>query len=260
MEHTANLVRLVQHKRSQLGQAQVLVAILFLFLIPTTIIVAQNATDNISGQITAAISPENATYTSHPPETPDIPPSNPSNEPGTNKTTISNKPTHNVTPPINQTSPILQLNNTNVTLSGENTTSHDNDTIAGLPNVTPPGVPGNQTIQQPSNETSGNQTQEPPEQEPPEPALEVTLQLPERANRNEPFLISAEIANTGDTDVLNAEVEWVLPERFSILEGSGSHYCDIPSYAACLSELTVFASLSSMLGEQEIKVLVRYNE
>jgi len=239
----ANLFHLKQRK-SQMGQAQILAAALFLLLIPTTMIVAQNATDNITGGMTANItstSPENITE----------------------NTTLPAK--ENNTPVFfneSETGEGAPINETNLTLPEENITIN----ITLLLDETNVTLPNNQTLPEPTNQTSGqNQTQEQPgqEQQEPEatgPVIETSPHMPGRANRNEPFLLSAEISNRGDTDAHDVEIEWVLPDGISILAGSGSHYCDVPAGATCTSELTVAASLSSKLGEREIKLLVRYFE
>lgn len=241
MVNISELIHSSQRK-SQTGQAQILAAILFLLLIPTTIIVAQNATENITGHLAANVSVEDATSGA-----PQI------NE--TNHTELG-------TPPLNYSDTIMKENetgplppnDTNVT-PPENITVPLNDTNITLPdlnitiNATPPENETNVTIPE-------NQTQEPPE---PAPILSITLNVPESANRNEPFILSADISNSGDADALGVEVEWILPDGFSILSGSGSHTCNAPAGGACTSEIEAVAPLSSMLGEQEIKVLVRYN-
>ncbi len=251
----------LKQRKSQTGQAQILAAALFLLLIPTTIIVAQNVTDNPTGDMTANITvdipSENATenITSPPKETEVPVPNKSETEEGT---TLINET--NLTTPLNDTNTTipeenitinitLPLNETNTTLPGEvviNTIPEANKTNVTIPD---------------------NQTQELPEQEKEEvepealgPVLEVNLNIPERANRNEAFILSAEITNFGDTDARDVEIEWILPDGLSILAGSGSHYCDVPAGATCTNELKAAASLSSELGEQEIKVLVRYFE
>lgn len=218
----ANLFHLGQRK-SQAGQAQILAAALFLLLIPTTIIVAQNATGNITGEMTAnitSIPPKNATYNA---------------TLSCNETPDSKNSVQNITVLIGQINQPLFLNDTNITHPEENATI----------NTTP------ELSQTPGWEEEPEATG---------PVIETSLHMPGRANRNEPFLLSAEIANTGDTDVHDVEIEWILPDGISILAGSGSHYCDVPAGAICTSDLKVAASLSSELGEEEIKILVRYFE
>lgn len=247
-------------KKSSSGQAPLLAGILFLLLIPTTIIIAENVTNNLTGDMIANFSLKNITENA----TSETPPEN------------------------NQTGNDVFFENETLPVTGTNTAGYNNGTDDGRSNTlpieindTPPWenitvnitpavnetnitLPGNATnTTMPDNETvheHANETQEPKEPESQGPILDISIEVPERANRNEPFLLSAEITNTGDTDALDVEVEWVIPDGISILEGSGSHYCDVPAGAACTSDLKVAASLSSELGEREIKVLVRYFE
>jgi hypothetical protein len=233
-------------KRSSSGQAPLVAGILFLLLVPTTIIIAENATSNITGNTFANLS-LNETNTTENNETPD---SENTTEPSSKPITIS----ENISIPLNDTNQTYPVNETNVTYPNENITA----------NVT---SQANETIQKPTNVTNvtteQNQTQEPEQQEEPYkeplgPVIDVKLNVPERADRNEPFQISAEITNTGDMEARDVEVEWILPKSLSIIEGGDSQHCDVPAQAACQSELKVVASLSSELGEQEVKVLVSY--
>jgi hypothetical protein len=216
-----------------------LAGIIFLLLVPTTIILAENASINLTGSLITNISRGNLTLVNTTANltfntTPNITAS-----PEENKTDTKENATR-----LNITIPVARL-----TLPEENATNQTLPEINDTVNVIPPI---NQT--RPDNES----IQEPPEEEPGlGPVLEIRLDIPERANRNEPFQISAEIRNTGDQEATDVEVEWVLP-GLSVIEGSGNQYCQIPSGAACTSQLLVAAPLSSILGENEIKVLVRY--
>lgn len=271
-------------RKSSSGQAPILAAVLFLLLVPTTIIIAENATGNTTGDIvaniTAAIPYENNTLnTSHENNVtgfntillsgnmifPDS-----KSDPASQGSATSHANTTNATVPMNQTNMTAHLNNTNTTPPGESAAMGANETVLPCEENTTANTttPANDTCRFPENGTAGqNHTQGPDVQEPGNetrepptgPALEVSLNLPERTDRNQPFLVSVEILNTGDRDANAVWVEWALPGSISILEGSGSHHCDIPAGAACTSRLTVAASLSSELGEQEIKVLVRYH-
>jgi hypothetical protein len=192
-------------RKSSSGQVPVLAALLFLLLVPTTIILAENATLNVTGDTLLNFSADNSTNTTA----------------GGN---FSIADISNHTSELNgTTNPTLLKNETNTTATGNQT----------------PGVSENGTIG---------------------PILEIGLDLPDRIDRNTVFNSSATIKNTGDQEATGVGIEWILPRGFSIIEGSGGHYCDIPSGAACLSELIVAASLSSETGEHEIKVLVRYDE
>ena len=218
--------RFIGGNKSSSGQAPVLAAVLFLLLVPTTIILAENATENatnLTGFITANFTPLNATLSA-------------------NHTTTENATT-NETEPINATNttpPPVNLSVLLPTTGGTDTTTED-------PN---------------QNTTSATKDQNktlPPEPVLPlGPVLEVDLDVPERVDRNEEFTLNATVTNTGDVAASDVEIEWVLPEGLHLIEGSGSKTCDIPSATACHSRLRVTASISSTLGERDIRVIVRY--
>lgn len=259
MAYVSNISSLGQRK-SQAGQAQILAAALFLLLVPATVIVAQNATENITGYVIANTTGDQESL-------------NLSADPG-NATAKTREPSteNNVRPPENNTKTVTQGEN-----AAPNTTTSADET-----NATTPEGSANTNTTLPSNETNrspsmDNETTAAPAQDnatyaaktpnetfaaPPEaaPDLGVNLIVPERADRSEPFPLTAEIANTGNADAFRVEVEWILPDGISIIEGSRSHSCDVPVGGTCTSELEVAASLSSELGKHEIKVLVSHLE
>lgn len=245
-------------KKSSSGQAPLIAGIIFLLLIPTTIIIAENATNNLTGDLAANPSLDNTSQNDA--QNIQIEPNLTENNETSdfeNTTGPSGEPTiiaENISIHLNDTNQTSPVNETNVTYPDENVsvsiTSQANETIQDPSNIT------NATAEQ--NQAEEPEQQEEPEKEPLGPVIEVKLDVPERADRNEPFLISAEITNAGDQDARDVELEWILPKSLSIVEGSGSQHCDVPAQAACKSELKVVASLSSELGEQEVKVLVRY--
>lgn len=268
-------------KKSTSGQAPVLAAIFFLLLVPTTIIIAENVAQNITGDLTTNSSLEIPTE-NIPPNLWFVPPT-PINNSIRNQSWIyinvsssenlsvclldwHNGSWQNLSMTISDL--YCYINMTSLTDFQYNFLVYANDTAdnwnsTGIHNITINSTPtdiiilDNESIQKPPNETS---EEKPEKTETLDPVLKVKLNVPERADRNEPFQISAEVSNTGDQEARDVEVEWILPDSLSILEGSGSHYCSIPTNAACESHLTVAASISSILGEQEIKVLVRYIE
>jgi hypothetical protein len=261
--------RLGGKRKSSSGQAPVLAAILFLLLVPTTIIIAENATTNLTGSIVANFSFENATYL------------NITNMPGSENATLLENATDKLPAPEN-----LTTNGTNASLEAgtlyietpENETGDDDSLNITLPenetpsNTTSPenttiniSIPGNTSDTPfPENATNTtlpeNQTQETPPSESPGPLLVVDLDVPEKVDRNVPFRVSAEVTNAGETEARNVELEWVLPEGVSISEGNEIQMCDVPSGGPCTSNLALIPSLSSSLGEKEIKVLVRYHD
>jgi hypothetical protein len=242
-----NRRRFVGVRKSSSGQAPVLAAVLFLLLVPTTIIIAENATVNITGSMTGNSSFQNTS--------------------AENATNSTSSPWVEMLPIINETSPLneaLLLNETNetsaenATLNITNTSSEENVTLPV--NDTNTTIHENITLPEENLTAPVNDTNQTLPDVPEGPALGVALDVPDRVDRNEPFLVSAEVSNTGDLEATDVEIEWVLPDGFSIVEGDAIHHCDIPAGASCFSKLTVAASLSSDLGEREIKVMVRYHD
>jgi hypothetical protein len=223
--------RLVGGNKSSSGQAPVLAAVLFLLLVPTTIILAENATDNATGLMTANISPLNATLVGQPNATPS----------NTTTTNTTENDTNTTTPPVNL-SVLLPPYATNETDHNATTTDDSNTTATDNENAT---IEENTAL--------------PPEPVLPlGPILEVELDVPDRVNRNEEFTLNATVTNTGDVAASDVEIEWVLPEDLHVIWGSGNQTCDIPSAAACQIRLRVTASISSILGERDIRVIARY--
>jgi len=90
------------------------------------------------------------------------------------------------------------------------------------------------------------------------PFLSVDIHSPDKITRGEEFIIKAVVKNSGDADAKNVVLEWVLPEGFEIVSGNAQENCEIPPSSECTSEIIVKASFSSILGKNDIKVLVRY--
>jgi hypothetical protein len=255
-------------RKSETGQAQILAALLFLLLIPTSVIIAQNATNitnytlpvegmlvNISDNQTL-----NETLNETPTDNITIPPENLS----LNITTEIN-----LTFPKNETNtPPTSINLTyNITDPPENETQ-ENET---QPNATLPEEPDispNETIQ---NETDQNDTQEtpPPTPEPePEitipqppttPILEITISSPDQMNRNEPDQFLVVVNNIGNGTAFDVRGTWILPSGFEPEDRSFS--CgDLSPGSACSDLLDVLPTLQTETGDNEIKVEVRYYE
>lgn len=274
-------------RKSQTGQAPVLAAIIFLLLVPTTIIVAENATQGPAqslGNITVTTFPTLDNITLSEPGTgldihkgysfsmsciPFV-----GNDTGVNMTFQYNHsgqagfvaiPTSgecNISSPNPDTDVENNVSYNHTVTMGMNDTcyvrcqiSNGTDTLNSEErridvSYPPPAV----------ESVPGDQAQESPEPEPPSPVLELRLDVPERADRSETFTISAEITNTGDADANGAEITWALPEDLSILDGSSNHLCDVPAGETCTSEIEASASPFSELGRHEIKAVVSYHD
>jgi uncharacterized repeat protein (TIGR01451 family) len=88
--------------------------------------------------------------------------------------------------------------------------------------------------------------------------LSVDIHSPDKITRGEEFIIKAVVKNSGDADAKNVVLEWVLSEGFEIVSGNAQENCEIPPSSECTSEIIVKTSFSSILGKNDIKVLVRY--
>jgi hypothetical protein len=261
--------------RGELGQVQILAVFLFLLLIPTTVIIAQNATINSTfhGEITRETVSNVTTggIAELPP-----PPNETINLPDetTNITRFDNQT-------INETTTELPLNYTNETIPIEPVGNETNETIPVLENQTNASqiiidinitnqtatnqTVINETINTTSNETVSNETSEnetiPDEIEKAKPVLDVGIISPDSVTRGGSLKLKAYAKNTGSTSAYDLEIEWVLPSGFLILSGSGSVHCqEIAPETSCWNNVTAAASLSSYTGLNEIRVKVNYSE
>lgn len=277
-----NLANSIRMNTSQIGQVQILAIAIFLLLIPTTFIVAQNATLNVSTEgnlildepqtdtqpieqttVTENITrpPEqNQTEDPSPRETPPEPtepPTNESNQTEQNETVII--PPENVSVEINVTINTTDSNQTDYNETPINETQFNETIINETANETvnetvEPEEPIIPEINETINET--NQT----EPEIGEPELHIEISSLDDVLRGEPFPLQATVSNIGTGTARNVVIYWILPDGIEIISGSGSHSCrDLPPEFLCSSEIQAIASLSS-LGDYEIKVRVSYSE
>ena len=140
---------------------------------------------------------------------------------------------------FNETTPSFLGNETNATESNEtfeiNETNltQTNETFAEIP-IKPPEIP---IV--------------------PRPEITVSLEYPEKITRGEDFKIKARIENSSPASLRIVEIEWKLPKDFEIV--SRNEDCKVLSpNSACTSEILVHSSLSTKLGNNEIKVVIKY--
>ena len=91
------------------------------------------------------------------------------------------------------------------------------------------------------------------------PLIGVSLDVPERALRNEPFVVSAEISNTGDSDAGNVEIEWIIPEGIDILEGNRTSTLKIPANDSFPISLKLKSPLDSEIGYKNIRIVISHD-
>lgn len=91
----------------------------------------------------------------------------------------------------------------------------------------------------------------------PEDEIRISLEYPEKVNRGEDFKIKARLENLASISLKIVEIDWKLPKGFEIL--SRNDDCKILNQnSACNSEILVHSSLSTELGLNQIKVVVKY--
>lgn len=246
--------------REKLGQVQILVIFIFLLLMPTTVIIAQNLTINMTGDVIADVPAEELTFTEPPQDlnqtnTTDINTSGEYFEP------TDSEPLNATEFPSNETE-----QNDTVIIPPENPIFEINFTInATNPNETDTDLPVNRTIESGEPITTEindtiNETTDQIESGIEEPELNVEISSMNDILRGNPFPVKVTVSNTGTGTAMNAVIYWILPDGIEILSGSDSHSCqNIPPESSCSSEIQAIASLSS-LGNYEIMVRVNYNE
>lgn len=249
---TANSIgKKLTGKSSISGQAQILAFVVFLLLIPTTAIIAQNATLNhtqellTGNMINGTLFRINATL-NHTNGTSVLNESlNMSLEQTFNETTNSSTEFNSTTNDTKTTIVIeIPMENQNQSKEALNDTAIFNETL------------GNQT-QGKENQTQSNETL--PEVKPPEtPSFDVEFQLPDRFLRGEEYDIRSILYNTG-SDARGVFIEWVIPEYFE--SESREFSCgDMEKDSACSSMITVRIKEDAAPGKDKIKVIVRYEQ
>lgn len=245
------------------GQVQILAAIVFLFLIPTTVIIAQNATNHTPGANISLIPnlslegniiriPLNTTNSSE----------------GLNESLPEQTPENQTSEEFNETSdegpasfhPNSTPNDTNQTL---------NETIP----LNTTNRAGNQTVNEtlPDNETSTNgtvvtlpdknsteifnETGALPDSPVGSPKLIVSVQGPDKVVRGNNVTFSADITNTGKGTALQVSGFWKLP---GITERPEFECGDIAPGESCTQEIVLSTNLGTSIGIKKTSVEVTY--
>lgn len=212
--------------KSSTGQVQILTLFLFLFLIPTSVIIAQNVTQsfNLTGNITGLILEDN----------------------GTGNITAENISGVNITAIMNES--IIEDAQGGLTSTG-NTTS--NETVTSEGNASEIQIDANITIPE-ANATAI---------EPGYPVLEVRIASPDSIARGETFDISAVVENSGNSEAKNVRIFWEIPSGFGIVSGESQASCGtMQADSECMSSLTLSSTISTDIGKSEFKVKVKYEK
>jgi|GEM_PF-1242952 len=277
-------------KKSSAGQVQILTLFMFLFLVPASIIIAQNATQSINSTGELILEQVNITTETFTETNPIIPEtSNASAIAEANITSTASEPNEtsfteaNTTPSENEQNETVSAENQmlapegNQTEPEQNITAEENPTESQtISNETEENLTilnetvsdetilneTNATISLPENQTTppetGGETTIP---EVLQPILAVRISSPEKSLRGEQFDISAIVSNTGNSDAMNVRLEWILPEGLETVSGEISASCGtINPDSECMSSLTVSVPMSADIGKSEIRVIVKYEE
>ena len=242
-------------KKSSIGQVQIITLFLFLFLVPATVIIAQNATMNVTSEGNLVLEQINIS------ENADI------NVP------ISMESNFSETVNVTQKEISFELNETgvleNITETSNQTENMPAEMNASLKNETILPDAGifenetdNTTVQEPENRINETiQQSEPPVTEIPEPVLEARILSPDKITRGESFDISGVVKNSGNGEAKNVRLSWVIPSGFELVSGQIEKDCGtLPPDSECTSNLTLSSSLSIETGRSELKILVKYEE
>lgn len=233
---------LFKNKKSTSGQVQILTIFMFLFIVPASIIIAQNATQgmNSTGElILGQVNVTAETFTEQNQTGSEIPNETFSSENQTNLTEQNYTAEENLT-------------EVKETISNETVS---NETILNETAEIP--EPENETVQEPTNET------QPPEELPKilQPILSVRISSQDKILRGEQFDVSAIISNSGNSDAKNVRLEWIIPTGFEIVSGQASADCGtIGPDSECASSLTLSTHMSAEIGKNKIRVVVKYEE
>jgi hypothetical protein len=85
--------------------------------------------------------------------------------------------------------------------------------------------------------------------------VEIILTEPQKITRGEKVLIKAEVKAL--SEVKNLKISWQIPEGFEASEREKD--CgNLGKDSSCISEILLYSSLLTKLGENEVKVLVNY--
>jgi predicted transcriptional regulator len=218
------------HRKSSTGQVQLLTVFLFLFLIPATVIIAQNATQSLNATTGNLILVDNVTE----------------------NVTFTGNVSESISVIINQTGVLDVRNQTleNVSVPTENLTANETILDVTLPaeNVS-------------ANQTEANATDETVIIEPQNPVLAVRIVSPDRIIRGEEFDISAVVTNSGRGEARNVQLSWEIPSGFEVVSGGAEASCGtINLDSECTISLTLSSSIATEIGRGELKVKVRYEK
>ncbi|MFH0897149.1 MAG: NEW3 domain-containing protein [Candidatus Bathyarchaeota archaeon] len=91
------------------------------------------------------------------------------------------------------------------------------------------------------------------------PELRTSLEYPQKITRGKEFTVRIHVSNVGSVYAKNVEPSLNLPEGFEITSVSSD--CSVLGpKESCVSEVTIKSSLSAVLGKNDFKAVVNYEE
>jgi uncharacterized repeat protein (TIGR01451 family) len=92
------------------------------------------------------------------------------------------------------------------------------------------------------------------------PKIEINIDYPQKITRGEEVVLKAYATNIGSLKAKNVVVNWQLPYGFEIISDSLENCGDLEPESNCISEIIVKSSLNTVLGINDAKVVVNYEE
>jgi len=102
-----------------------------------------------------------------------------------------------------------------------------------------------------------NETEEIPEKTPIN--FEIELDYSEKIIRGEIITVKASVINIDSSTARNIVLSWKIPDGFEIVSDNENEFCGIlEPNDVCMSEISLKTDISTVLGMNEIKVVVNY--
>jgi hypothetical protein len=161
---------------------------------------------------------------------------------------------------------VENINLSTINLSTEKNVSNDNLTV-DIYNKTVPKINGtsnetdsqNESIMEPNYTVPiiSNDTIKIPEKTPIN--FEIKLDYSGKITRGKTETIKAIVINNDSSTAKNVILDWELPREFEIVSNNKNEFCGIlEPNDACITEIDIETDISTVLGLNEIKVVVYY--
>jgi len=171
-----------------------------------------------------------------------------------NESNITGQMTSNITSNVSENFTLGNETSYNLTenVSSNETNASDNTSL-GI-NETLENITINETLI--TNETSNETSIEP--EVPQESIFNINLIYSEKITRGETITVRANVINSG-SPTRNVVLIWKVPDDFEIVSENDREFCgNLNTNDVCVSEIRLKTNVSTILGLNEIKVVVSY--